>query len=159
MNFVWPESARSELRAIDREIAIRILDALTRYGDSGQGDIKALGGEWLGYSRLRVGDYRIKLPYRAASRQDRADALFSPQRPARSRSYGLGIAPTYIDEPIADRSTTQGRRCWGFGIYPARMSPGALSSLRPQAEVAEGGPPMKQFRVSPQIRIDTHALS
>ena len=30
--------------AIDREIAIRILDALTRYGDSGQGDIRALGG-------------------------------------------------------------------------------------------------------------------
>jgi mRNA-degrading endonuclease RelE of RelBE toxin-antitoxin system len=59
MNFVWPESARSELRAIDREIAIRILNALARYGDSGQGDINALGGEWLGYARLRVGDYRI----------------------------------------------------------------------------------------------------
>jgi hypothetical protein len=47
--------------AIDREIAIRILDALTRYGDSGQGEIKSLGGEWHGYSRLRVGDHRIIL--------------------------------------------------------------------------------------------------
>jgi mRNA-degrading endonuclease RelE of RelBE toxin-antitoxin system len=47
------------VEAIDREIAIRILNALTRYGDSGQGDTKALGGERLGYSRLRVGDYRV----------------------------------------------------------------------------------------------------
>jgi mRNA interferase RelE/StbE len=59
MNFVWPESARSELRGIDREMAIRILHALTRYGDSGEGDVKALAGEWQGYSRLRVGDYRV----------------------------------------------------------------------------------------------------
>jgi hypothetical protein len=29
MKFIWPESARAELRAVDREIAIRILYALT----------------------------------------------------------------------------------------------------------------------------------
>ena len=51
MRFIWPESARAELRAIDRESAIRIL--------SGDGDVKALAGEWQGYFRLRVGDYRI----------------------------------------------------------------------------------------------------
>ena len=61
MKFVWPESARSELRGIDREMAIRILHALTRFGDSGEGDVKALTGEWQGYSRLRVGDYRVIL--------------------------------------------------------------------------------------------------
>jgi mRNA interferase RelE/StbE len=59
MKFTWPESAQAELRAIDREIAIRILHALTAYGESGTGDVKALGGQWRGYFRIRVGDYRV----------------------------------------------------------------------------------------------------
>jgi mRNA-degrading endonuclease RelE of RelBE toxin-antitoxin system len=59
MNFVWPESSRAELRAIDRETANRILRALTLYGESGEGDIRALAGQWQGYFRLRVGDYRV----------------------------------------------------------------------------------------------------
>jgi mRNA-degrading endonuclease RelE of RelBE toxin-antitoxin system len=33
--------------------------ALTRYGETGEGDIKALSGEWDGYFRLRVGDFRV----------------------------------------------------------------------------------------------------
>jgi len=44
--------------AVDGEIAMRILVAPTRYGESGEGDIKALSGEWDGYFRLRVGDFR-----------------------------------------------------------------------------------------------------
>ena len=59
MRFVWPDSARSELRAIDRETAVRILHGLTEYFESGRGDLKALAGEWQGYFRLRIGDYRI----------------------------------------------------------------------------------------------------
>jgi mRNA interferase RelE/StbE len=59
MRFTWPESARAELRGIDRESAMRILIALTNYGESGVGDIKALSGEWDGYFRLRVGDFRV----------------------------------------------------------------------------------------------------
>lgn len=59
MRFIWPESARVELRAIDREIAIRILHALTLYGESGVGDVKALAGQWQGHLRIRVGDYRV----------------------------------------------------------------------------------------------------
>jgi mRNA-degrading endonuclease RelE of RelBE toxin-antitoxin system len=59
MKFIWPERARSDLRGIDRENAVKILDALTRYGNSGDGDIKALSGEWQGHVRLRVGDYRV----------------------------------------------------------------------------------------------------
>jgi len=59
MRFVWPESVRGELRGIDRESAMRILLALTRYGESGDGDIKALSGEWDGCFRLRVGDFRV----------------------------------------------------------------------------------------------------
>lgn len=59
MNFIWPECTRSELRAVDRENAMRILLALTRFGESGDGDIKALSGEWDGYFRLRIGDFRV----------------------------------------------------------------------------------------------------
>lgn len=59
MRFVWPDSARSELRAIDRETTSRILRGPTEYFESGKGDLRALAGEWRGYFRLRIGDYRI----------------------------------------------------------------------------------------------------
>ena len=59
MRFVWPESVRAELRTIDREVAIRILHALTAYASTGKGDIKALAGQWQGHFRLRVGDHRV----------------------------------------------------------------------------------------------------
>jgi len=59
MKFTWPETARSELRAVDRETALRILHSLTAFGETGQGDIKALTGPWQGYFRLRIGDYRV----------------------------------------------------------------------------------------------------
>jgi mRNA interferase RelE/StbE len=59
MRFVWPESVRAELRGIDRDSAMRILVALTNYGESGVGDIKTLSGEWDGYFRLRAGDFRV----------------------------------------------------------------------------------------------------
>jgi mRNA-degrading endonuclease RelE of RelBE toxin-antitoxin system len=38
---------------------MRILTALTHYGESGVGDTKALSGEWEGYFQLRVGDFRV----------------------------------------------------------------------------------------------------
>lgn len=41
---------------------MRILLALTHYGESGMGDIKALSGEWDGYFRLRAGDFRVIFP-------------------------------------------------------------------------------------------------
>ena len=55
MKFTWPESARAELWAIDREIAIRIPHALTEYGESGAGDVKALADQWQGHFRIRIG--------------------------------------------------------------------------------------------------------
>jgi hypothetical protein len=48
VKFTWPESARNQLRAVERQTAIRILHALTEYGDSGAGDVRALAGEWQG---------------------------------------------------------------------------------------------------------------
>jgi mRNA-degrading endonuclease RelE of RelBE toxin-antitoxin system len=61
MKFIWPESARSELRAISKSDAMRILHSLTEYAEFGKGDLKALAGPWQGYFRLRIGEYRIIL--------------------------------------------------------------------------------------------------
>jgi len=59
MRFVWPDSTRAELRAVERETAVRILHALTVYGETGAGNIKALTGPWQGHFRIRIGDYRV----------------------------------------------------------------------------------------------------
>ena len=61
MRFLWPESARADLRAIDRANAVRILQALSQLGETGEGHVRALSGKWQGYFRLRVGDYRALL--------------------------------------------------------------------------------------------------
>jgi hypothetical protein len=48
--FVRPESVRAELRGIDRDSAMRILTALTHYGESGVGDIKPFQGSGMDIS-------------------------------------------------------------------------------------------------------------
>lgn len=60
LHFVWASSARAELRKIEREMAMRILLALTRYLETGEGDVKALEGKFSGAHRLRVGDWRVR---------------------------------------------------------------------------------------------------
>ena len=35
LNLIWYSSARAQLRRVDREIALRILTALTRYAETG----------------------------------------------------------------------------------------------------------------------------
>jgi mRNA-degrading endonuclease RelE of RelBE toxin-antitoxin system len=47
-----------EVRAINQQAALRILKAIHRYGETGEGEIKALSGEFEGLCRLRVGNYR-----------------------------------------------------------------------------------------------------
>jgi mRNA-degrading endonuclease RelE of RelBE toxin-antitoxin system len=56
--FEWTAQAKSELRQIEREQAMRILLELTRYSETGQGDVKRL--QALDQFRLRVGDYRLR---------------------------------------------------------------------------------------------------
>lgn len=51
-------SVPAEVRAIEQKTAIRILQALHRYAASGDGDVKALSGEFQGLSRLRIGAHR-----------------------------------------------------------------------------------------------------
>ena len=57
--FRFTEAARSDLRRIDREQAMNILLALTRFGNTGEGDVKQLKGSK--DFRLRVGDYRVRM--------------------------------------------------------------------------------------------------
>lgn len=61
LEFIWSTTARAQLRRIERETAMRILVALTRYAETGEGDVKALEGKFSGAHRLRVGDWRVRL--------------------------------------------------------------------------------------------------
>jgi mRNA interferase RelE/StbE len=67
LRFVWSTNARLDLRRIDRETAMRILAALTRYAETGEGDVKALEGKFSGTHRLRVGDWRVRFRHVASA--------------------------------------------------------------------------------------------
>ena len=56
--FLWEPAARADLRKLDRETAMRILLTLTRYGNTGEGDVKMLTDRD-GLYRLRVGRWRL----------------------------------------------------------------------------------------------------
>ncbi len=55
---IWSPTAQAELRAIDRETAIRILEAIDHFLTTGAGDVIKLQPPRTEF-RLRVGDYRI----------------------------------------------------------------------------------------------------
>jgi len=59
--------AQKELRLIDRQIAMQILEALTRLVFQGEGDVKRLQGYDPPEYRLRVGEYRVR--YRRAGEE------------------------------------------------------------------------------------------
>jgi mRNA-degrading endonuclease RelE of RelBE toxin-antitoxin system len=54
---IWSPAARADLRAIDRETAWQILQAIDRYLETGVGDAIKLQPPRTEF-RLRVGDYR-----------------------------------------------------------------------------------------------------
>lgn len=56
---LWSDAAKAELRAIDRETALRLLKALARFLQTDQGDVKPLKGSDPTLFRLRVGGWRI----------------------------------------------------------------------------------------------------
>lgn len=55
---IWSDAARADVRSLDRETAIRLLEAFNRYLISGEGDVKQLQGKENEF-RLRIGDYRL----------------------------------------------------------------------------------------------------
>ena len=57
-SFLWEPAARADLRKLDRETAMRILLTLTRYGNTGEGDVKMLTDRD-GLYCPRVGKWRL----------------------------------------------------------------------------------------------------
>ncbi len=55
---IWSPEAQADLRAIDRDTALRILRCLTRYLADRTGDVKRLKPPLTGF-RLRCGDHRL----------------------------------------------------------------------------------------------------
>ena len=49
----------SQVRAILRHIPMTILEAIHRYAETRTGPVKPLSGEFAGFLRLRVGNYRV----------------------------------------------------------------------------------------------------
>lgn len=56
---LWTVEARSDLRAIERETALRLLTSLDRFLKTSSGNVKQLEGFDPPLFRLRVGDWRI----------------------------------------------------------------------------------------------------
>jgi mRNA interferase RelE/StbE len=60
----WPvvltPSAQRDLRRLDPPIAKRVLAALARFADTGQGDLRRISGSYFQEWRLRVGDWRVR---------------------------------------------------------------------------------------------------
>jgi mRNA-degrading endonuclease RelE of RelBE toxin-antitoxin system len=55
---IFSDEARADLRAIDREIALRLLKALARFLATESGNVRQLEGFDPPRYRLRVGDWR-----------------------------------------------------------------------------------------------------
>jgi mRNA interferase RelE/StbE len=53
-------SAQRDLRRLDPPVAKRILEALSRFATTGQGDIRHVTAEYPDQWRLRVGDWRVR---------------------------------------------------------------------------------------------------
>jgi mRNA interferase RelE/StbE len=56
----WTDQAKADVRQLDKPTAMRVLHALHRFAESGEGDLKALQGG-VEELRLRIGGYRIFL--------------------------------------------------------------------------------------------------
>ncbi len=55
----WSTEARADIRAIDRDTALRLLKALDRFLKTDAGNVKQLEGFNPPLFRLRVGDWRL----------------------------------------------------------------------------------------------------
>jgi mRNA-degrading endonuclease RelE of RelBE toxin-antitoxin system len=56
----WDPDAKTDLRGLDAVLVRRIARAVTRYAETGQGDVKRLRGVVPAQWRLRVGDWRAR---------------------------------------------------------------------------------------------------
>lgn len=56
---IFSDEARADVRAIDRDIALRLLETLARFLETEAGDVKQLHGFEPPQYRLRIGDWRV----------------------------------------------------------------------------------------------------
>jgi mRNA-degrading endonuclease RelE of RelBE toxin-antitoxin system len=56
----WTDASRADVRRIDRQTAMRILEGLARFLSTDEGDVRLLKDSDPKEYRLRVGDYRIR---------------------------------------------------------------------------------------------------
>ncbi len=63
---IFSEPARTDVRRLDREAAMRIFAAVGRFAETGQGHVRRLKGE-TEELRLRVGDYRVRFTEESAT--------------------------------------------------------------------------------------------
>lgn len=57
---VWTAQARADVRRIEQQTAMRILEGLARYTAHDEGDVRQLTGIDPPELRLRIGDYRVR---------------------------------------------------------------------------------------------------
>ena len=74
MGVIWSPDARADVRAIDRESAMQILNCVDRFLASGSGDVKTLKSPRKGL-RLRGGDYRLFFDYIVGDRVEITSVL------------------------------------------------------------------------------------
>lgn len=55
----WTEEAKADVRRLDRQVAMRIFEALDGYASTDEGDVTQLKGRQKEF-RLRVGDWRVR---------------------------------------------------------------------------------------------------
>ena len=63
----WSDQAKADVRAIDRDTALDLLQRLARFLQTEQGDVKRLQDIDPPEFRLRVGDYRVRYHDRGES--------------------------------------------------------------------------------------------
>lgn len=56
----WSDQAKADVRTIDRQTAIDLLQKLARFLETEQGDVKRLQDRNPPEFRLRLGDYRVR---------------------------------------------------------------------------------------------------
>ena len=77
---IFTAPARADIRRIDRDTAMRILNTLHRFAETGEGDIKKMQGD-SSELRLRVGDYRVRFT------EEPRDTLYIHSVRHRSEAY------------------------------------------------------------------------
>ena len=92
---VWTALAKTDVRRLDKTTAMRILAALHRFADSGEGDVKALQG----MEELRLGIQSRKMPGFPAQT---AGTSMKRRKARRYKSRKAGLKPSaYTNEARA----------------------------------------------------------